>query len=112
VRCGTRVVGPEDVLGPRVSPGGSKGDTPGSVMAGRVHGSESSGVCGPCLEQVRASERLERDVRVAGPVRVGARGVGTRRSGVSTGRTWPRPTAGTMDRIAAVTVDGTPFESN
>ena len=67
---------------------------------------------GPCLELVRASERLERDVWLAGPVRVGARGVGTRWSGVSTVRTWPRPTAGTMERIAAVTVDGTPFESN
>ena len=44
VRCGTRVVEPEDVLGPRVSPGGSKGDTPGSVIAGRAHGTESSGV--------------------------------------------------------------------
>ena len=59
---------------------------------------------GPCLERVRASERLERDVRVAGPVRVGARGVGTRRSGVSTGRTWPRPTAGTMERIGKIAI--------
>ena len=43
-RCGTRVVEPEDVLGPRVSPDGSKGGTPGSVMAGRALGTESSGV--------------------------------------------------------------------
>ena len=38
MRCGTRVVGPEDVLGQWVEPGGSKGVTPGSVMAGRAHG--------------------------------------------------------------------------
>ncbi len=31
-------------MGPWVSPSGSKGDTPGSVMAGRAHGIESSGV--------------------------------------------------------------------
>ena len=110
VRCFTRVVGPEDVLDPagrtrRVERSNTR------IGHGRP-GAWNRVFWGPCLERVRASERLERDVRVAGPVRVGARGVGTRWSGVSTGRTWPRPTAGTMERIAAVTVDGTPFESN
>ena len=51
---------------------------------------------------------------MAGPVRVGARGVGTGRVGVSTGSSWPRPspTAGRMGCVEAVEEDGTPFESN
>jgi hypothetical protein len=62
-------------LVPRVRPGGSEGGTPGSVMAGRAHGTE---LLGSVPGAVRASERMERDVRMAGPVRVGARGVETK----------------------------------
>jgi hypothetical protein len=63
VKCGTRVVGPEDVLGPAgSSPVGREEVHPDrSWPAGRIEPS----YWGPCWEQVRASDRVERDVRKA-----------------------------------------------
>jgi hypothetical protein len=79
-------------------------------MAGRAHGTESSGV--------RALSKSARPRGWSGMSGWQAQSEsaheewGPEGIGVSTGSSWPRPTAGTMDRIAAVTVDGTPFESN
>ncbi len=81
-------------------------------MAGRAHGSESSGVrawsesARPRGWSGMSGWQAQSESAHEG---WGPEGLVFQRAARAT---WPQPTAGTMDRIAAVTVDCTPFESN